>query len=60
MNDEGRHQRIGGFRDLDKAKDGESQLDGSQDHRIDITNGLSKISLMGIIHSRQKKMVRAK
>jgi len=30
MNDEGMHQRIGGFRDVDIAMDGESQLDESQ------------------------------
>jgi len=27
----GRYQKLGGFRDVDMAKDGESQLDGTED-----------------------------
>jgi len=29
--EEGRHQKTGGLRDVDMAKDGENQLDGMED-----------------------------
>ena len=46
MHDKGRHQRVGGFRDVDIAKDGESPPDGPHGNRIDTTNGVRKISLV--------------
>ena len=42
MNENGRHQRIGGFCDVDIAKDGESQLNRSRDNLLDTTGGARK------------------
>jgi len=53
--EEGRHQKIGGLRDVDMAEDGESQLDGAQDKGRDTTTGGRKRSPRGIILNRQRK-----
>ena len=52
--EKGGHQTIGGVRDVDVAKDGESHLDGTKDNDEILQMAEEKRSLIGIIRSRQR------